>query len=97
MCAASNFYVYFISTTFISIARFLSFSFTYLQVATCVLFLFGSLVSQHLVNHYMVVCKRSRSHNSNIVSHTLQENTECALRNKRIKRILNAVYDYLLL
>ena len=32
--------------------------------------------SQHIVNNYMVLCKRSRYHNSNEVPHTLQENTE---------------------
>ena len=34
---------------------------------------------QHLVNHYMVLCERSRSHNSNVVAHTLQEKN-CMLK-----------------
>ena len=37
------------------------------------------IAPQYLVNHYMVLYKRSacRSHNSNVVPHTLQENTVC--------------------
>ena len=48
----------------------------------CSWFDWQHIAPQHLVNHYMVLCKRSRSHNSNVVPHTLQENTECSLRNK---------------
>ena len=43
----------------------------------CSWFDWQHIAPQHLVNHYMVLCKRSRSHNSNVVPHTLQENTEC--------------------
>ena len=42
----------------------------------CCWFDWQNIAPQLLVNHYMVLCKRSRSHNSNIVPHTLQENTE---------------------
>ena len=35
------------------------------------------VLSERLVNDYMVLCKRSRSNNLNVVSHTLQKNTEC--------------------
>ena len=38
---------------------------------------FPNITSQHLQNHDMVQCIRSRFQNSNVVPHTLQENTEC--------------------
>ena len=42
------------------------------------------IVPQHLVNYYMMLCRKTRSNSSNIVPHPLQEHTECALRNNLI-------------
>ena len=39
----------------------------------CSWFNWQHTVPKHLVNHYMVLFQRSRSHNSNVVPHTLQE------------------------
>ena len=44
----------------------------------CCWFVRQHIAPQQLVNHYMVLCNRSRSNNSNVVvPNTLQENTVC--------------------
>ena len=49
---------------------------TYIRGSPCVPGLIGSILCHsNLVNNYMVICKRSRYHNSNVVPYTLKENT----------------------
>ena len=39
----------------------------------CPWFNWQHIVPQHLVNHYMLLCTRSRSHTSNVTTHYLQK------------------------